>query len=361
MSPKQTRELAKRRGPKTPAGKLAVSRNASKHGILSPRPVVAAFESGRAWKAHREAIIESLAPVGGMEEALAERVALNSWRLNRVVVYETQSIAAEQEAVHEAVKRDRERALKFATLDPRGARDIIAGTYLEDLIDDPAHLSDYAIEMLAPPEVALEGVENRRKHYEGVLAVFDEAPDTTVDRYDVLWLLEKAPYFAVECVAFEEEERAGIPEGEGATEEEMLERASVLEDALWKRLGDKDAFTVGELREHLEWVALEAGVEDSIGVDGEVAYTPFEGLLEKLHTVAQGALLKAEKQARKVEGQILEKRRARILPSHQDIAKLTRYESHLSRELYRALHELEALQARRAGGVAPLGRVDVQS
>src|SRR3712207_1567842 len=119
MSPQQTRELAKRRGPKTPAGKLAVSRNASKHGILSPRPVVAAFESERAWKAHREAIIESLAPVGGMEEALAERVALNLWRLNRVTVHETESIVAEQEAVHEAVKRDRERALRLATLDPR--------------------------------------------------------------------------------------------------------------------------------------------------------------------------------------------------------------------------------------------------
>jgi hypothetical protein len=141
----------------------------------------------------------------------------------------------------------------------------------------------------------------------------------------------------------------------------MHERTSVLEDALWKRLGDKDAFTVGELREHLEWVALEAGMEDAIGVDGQVAYTPLEGLLEKLHTVAQGALLKAEKQARKVEGQLLEKRRARILPSERDIAKLSRYEAHLSRELYRALHELEALQARRAGGTAPLGRVDVQS
>src|SRR3712207_835851 len=211
MSPKQPKELAKRRGPKTPAGKLAVSRNASKHGILSPRPVVAAFESERAWKAHREAIIESLAPLGGMEEALAERVALNLWRLNRVSVYETESIAAEQEAVHEAVKKDREHKLRFASLYPREAKDIIAGTYLEELVDDPAQLSDHAIEMLAPPEVALEGVENRRKHYEGVLAVFDEAPQTIVDRYDVLWLLEKAPYYAVEAVAFEEEERPVSP------------------------------------------------------------------------------------------------------------------------------------------------------
>jgi hypothetical protein len=33
---------------------------------------------------------------------------------------------------------------------------------------------------------------------------------------------------------------------------------------------------------------------------------------------------------------------------------------HLSRQLYKALHELEALQAKRAGGTAPLARLDVQ-
>jgi hypothetical protein len=32
---------------------------------------------------------------------------------------------------------------------------------------------------------------------------------------------------------------------------------------------------------------------------------------------------------------------------------------HLSRQLYKALHELEALQVRRLGGAAPLARLDV--
>ncbi len=36
-----------------------------------------------------------------------------------------------------------------------------------------------------------------------------------------------------------------------------------------------------------------------------------------------------------------------------------RYEAHLSRQLYKAMHELEALQLRRRGGVAPLARLDV--
>jgi hypothetical protein len=117
-------EVAKR-GPKTPAGKLAVSRNATKHGILSLRPVVAAFESEAAWKCHREGIVESLAPEGGMEQALAERVALCAWRLNRVTAYETESLAEEQASVLEEVRKDREHALRFASLHAREAKDIL--------------------------------------------------------------------------------------------------------------------------------------------------------------------------------------------------------------------------------------------
>jgi hypothetical protein len=358
-----SKEVAKRsrRGPKTPAGKLAVTFNASTHGIRSPRPVVAAYESENAWKTHREAIIESLAPVGGMEEALAERVALCTWRLNRVTVYETESIAQEQEGILEEVRKDREHTLRFASLHAREAKGIIAGTPLGELVDDPAQLSDYAIEMLSPPEVALEGAENARRHYETVLKVFDGAPDATVSRLDAGWLLEKAPSCAVEYATLDEQERSGIPEGEGASEDEIREQATALEDKLWKRIGDADTFTVEELHSQLAWVAEQASMQDAIGVDGTVAYTPLEGLLETLHTRALRNLRKAEEQAQKVEKELLKKRRAHILPSVENMAKVGRYEAHLSRELYRALHELEALQTRRAGGSAPLGRVDVQS
>jgi hypothetical protein len=355
--------VAKRpkRGPKTSAGKLAVIFNASTHGIRSPRPVVTAFESESAWRTHRDAIIESLAPKGGMEEALAERVALCTWRLNRVAVYETESIAQGQEGILEEVRKNREHTLRFASLHAREAKGIIAGTTLEELVEDPARLSDYAIEILSPPSVALEGVENARRHYETVLTVFDAAPDTTVSRLDAAWLLEKAPYCAVEYAAFDEEERNGIPEGEGASEDEIREQASDIEEQLWKRIGDVDALTVKELHSQLAWVAEQAGMQDAMGVDGTVAYTPLEGLLEKLHTRVLCNLRKAEEQAQKVEKQLLEKRRARILPSAEDMAKVSRYEAHISRELYRALHELEAMQTRRAGRSAPLGRLDVQS
>jgi hypothetical protein len=165
----------------------------------------------------------------------------------------------------------------------------------------------------------------------------------------------------VEYATHEEEERSGISEDEGAGEDEIRERATALEDKLWERIGDADTFTIKELHSQLAWVAEQAGMQDAIGVDETVAYTPLEGLLEKLHTMALRNLHKAREQARKVEKQLLQKRRARILPSTENMAKVGRYEAHLSRELYRALHELEALQTRRAGRLAPLGRVDVQS
>jgi hypothetical protein len=49
-----------------------------------------------------------------------------------------------------------------------------------------------------------------------------------------------------------------------------------------------------------------------------------------------------------------------LLPDDKTLEKVARYESNLSRGLYKAPHELEALQARRrTGGVAPLARLDV--
>ncbi len=51
--------------------------------------------------------------------------------------------------------------------------------------------------------------------------------------------------------------------------------------------------------------------------------------------------------------------RERLLPDEKTLEKVARYEAHLSRGLFKALHEMEALQVRRKGGTAPLARLDV--
>ena len=50
----------------------------------------------------------------------------------------------------------------------------------------------------------------------------------------------------------------------------------------------------------------------------------------------------------------------RLLPHPEDTDRFVRYEAHVSRQFYQALHELEGHQERRQGQVAPLVRVDVQ-
>ena len=52
--------------------------------------------------------------------------------------------------------------------------------------------------------------------------------------------------------------------------------------------------------------------------------------------------------------------RERLLPRVEILEKVARYEAHLSRGLYKAMHELEALQTSRLGDLAPLARLDVQ-
>jgi selenocysteine lyase/cysteine desulfurase len=50
-----------------------------------------------------------------------------------------------------------------------------------------------------------------------------------------------------------------------------------------------------------------------------------------------------------------------VLPDDQTLEKITRYEAHLSRQLYHALHELENLQKHRTTGEGvPLARLDIQ-
>ncbi len=76
--------------------------------------------------------------------------------------------------------------------------------------------------------------------------------------------------------------------------------------------------------------------------------------LWRLHRVT------AYEEAAIAERQHLAMASARLLPHPLDIDKIGRYEAHLSRQLYQALHELESMRAERRGQPTPLLRVDVQ-
>lgn len=86
-------------GPVTTTGKATASKNSTRHGIFATSPVLPLVERSEDWQAHRLAIIDNIAPVGALEEALAERVALQLWRLGRVVRFESETIANKLEQI----------------------------------------------------------------------------------------------------------------------------------------------------------------------------------------------------------------------------------------------------------------------
>ena len=85
-----------RGGPKTEPGKRRSSANALRHGVLSVRPVVTGMEDAQLWEDHRASIFSSTSPVNELEAALTERIAIQLWRLGRVVRYETSAIQSNQ-------------------------------------------------------------------------------------------------------------------------------------------------------------------------------------------------------------------------------------------------------------------------
>ena len=72
------RNALKSTGPRSLHGKSVVSQNAARHGLDSASPVIPRLEDPDEWRQHRQAAIDSLAPIGQVEHDLAERVASSS-------------------------------------------------------------------------------------------------------------------------------------------------------------------------------------------------------------------------------------------------------------------------------------------
>lgn len=82
-------------GPKSIEGKNLVSQNAIKHGIFAKDLIIADGDGQENKQEYRElldGLIASLNPAGQMECLLVEKIAVDFWRLRRVLRFETGSI-----------------------------------------------------------------------------------------------------------------------------------------------------------------------------------------------------------------------------------------------------------------------------
>jgi hypothetical protein len=290
-------------GPKTSQGKAVVRWNATRHGISSPSPVIPGMEKREDWQEYRDGILDNLSPVGHLEVTLAERVALLSWRLHRVTRYETETIAISQERVEEDINKRK-----------RFLRSLGEGPYA------PTH----------PEDIRFEAEHNRRAHSALKRLPSLEASKTLKgeDASSVVWAVLMA-----------------AKRRKGEIDEEELDLPGVPEDAMIEEL---PAMTVQDVRGCVESISRAAS-EDP------------EALLEAATETARRDSVCSKIKAQDVEAEICVMRRERVLPDDKTLEKITRYEAHLSRQLYHALHELENLQRHRITGEGtPLTRLDVQ-
>ena len=286
-------------GPKTQAGKEVARWNSTRHGIRSPAPVIPGLEKAEDWEDHRDGVLESLSPEGHLELVLAERVALLSWRLHRVTRYERETIALSQEKVEDDL-------MKIQSLNP--------------IIPEALHPQDVRMDF--------EDAKKTQRLLKKLSKLPGEKRLSTKEAAHVLLTIWNQ---VNEEAELEELDIPGIPE--------TLDPESLFEC--------KVTWTVSLVREGISVLAQAAGEN-------------LEELLETATEDARWGVKSTKREAERVERDLRNMSRERLLPDEKTLEKIARYEAHLSRGLYQAMHELEALQTKRSGGTAPLARLDVQ-
>lgn len=268
-------------------------------------PVIAG-EDASVWEAHRAGIVRDLAPAGAIEGALAQRIALVLWRLARVVRYETLNI----ETWQERIDKDIADAWRFSS-DPYETTE--HGRTLEAVREQAAMLADEVRILRRFPALS----DSRR-----------------ITRDDAVRIINAVAYHCgLDSDDFLFPPAAGIPE-DGTPDDVMR-------------------WTVGQVRVAID-ALFAARDEDDCEFPSIAAILAHEAHRKALEEITVGATL------RRWEQLADRMRRERTLPHSEDTDKILRYEAHLHRQLMQTLHELEAMQARRAGEAAPLARLDVQ-
>ncbi len=287
-------------GPRTTAGKAVAKLNSLTHGLRATTPVLPT-ESADEWEAHRVGIVDALAPAGALEQALAERVTLLLWRLGRVARFEVAvATAAQQDAAEEYVRREEEKGRYTGTWDSHSPDELRA-----ELRHHPA----------------------RARLLRRLGAMDDERKVAGGDASDILQQCGRAAESDGEAFDLEEVSFPGI----GAETE-------------WEQF---PGITAAGLRACIAAIAAASKAESADLIAGAVDHYECE---------ARSAQYRLE-QADKTIGRW---REARAVLEGPELEKVMRYEGHLHRQLLQTLHELEAMQARRAGKPTPLARLDVQ-
>jgi hypothetical protein len=291
-------------GPKTERGKRTISRNAIKHGLLAREVVMTAGDGEESVKEFH-ALVENLwncyEPVGVVEEVLVQTIAASLWRKARVIRAENGEIRKQLDTlkVDRALRKSDRANLTLAVSHAQ------LGFFSRENPADKIPLMEQW--------TAMQGHQTTlRAHRSGLTylrALLENAKaEMASDGYlserirsDIFCEFGFWDYlFALQCA------RAGPPEGN--TEDQPAEKN------VDEQTGPKRADLAALIQDRLERISefKEYALErENLTIDAEL--------------------------------------RSSSLPQAEATEKLIRYETHLDRQMYRAMDQLERLQRQRKG------------
>jgi hypothetical protein len=310
---------ARSTGPRTSQGKARSSKNALRHGLRSGLPVLPG-ERDEDWQHHHDGVVQDLTPLGTLEKALASRVALCLWRMQRVAAYETTVTAAGLEEVDERAEAgaspghplfpgeetDADRLQKVLGEVRQKQRDV-------DLWEGTLRLLETLPGLPENTPVSGDDVEGALQDVNG------ELPNAENEHFDL-----EDPDFLTGL---------GVPRDE--------------QDDAWTW----DGWTAGAVRRAIDEMATGSSTSaDKVLANAAADRREFQasGKAEVRRLEGEAKTLR-----KRIAVQWDRERRRRMLPDGATLGKVTRYEAHLSRQMLQALHTLERLQAARAGRPTP--------
>lgn len=302
------RNASKSTGPKTLAGKQTSALNAIRHAALSVVPVLPGVELIEDWEAHRDGTLASLAPFGYLETVLADRVASLLWRLWRVTRYETENTASKLETV----EVDLEEALRSTRSSTGGIGRAVYGTTPAQIREELEIRTETVKGFLSLRESG-ENDPIPSKAAEAILSFVAFRAD--VDHEDLA-----LPFLPPEA------DELGWDKWDGWTKTIVLQVV--------------DAVLAVTKKSHLR-----AGGSEEVG--------------RSCCALAEADVHAAANALREAEAKLQRSVRSRVLLSAEGLEKVARYETHLERSFYKALHELQRLQAARDGTGGPPMAFDV--
>jgi hypothetical protein len=341
-------------------GRKKSALNSLKHGALSARVLP---HERLEFEAFASQMRESLNPQSALEDFLCERITLTAWRLRRLENWEGVVLAKERRQVQEStVIHSLDRALEYLAdrefPTAENIKEPIEGMNRRQLLKELQALTFQDAERIRA------NLDDAREHARSLRAEFAEVEA------------------ALKLKGFEGlRSNADLPPSEDLLNSIGNNLLSVIEMKIhYQKLFD-------ETDQAFDWEGLTRAVLDAEPTGEQVNALQardwtfkndevYNGIafIQKRFDVAEETLKmdilftcecqvftanRIEACLSRYEALEAEDLQAAMMLDTKELERVTRYESHLERVLYKALHELEAVQARGRGENAPLARVEL--